>query len=86
MLNKRFWKDGREHNDAYIVVQKLEYYKLLNLIFASRDTTSFGLHFPKDLPQLPPTLLYDSQTNEGDLRHTRGKVLFCKRVISLLIG
>lgn len=53
MLNKRFWKDGREHNDAYIAVQKLEYYKLLNLIFASRDTTSFGLHFTKGLPQLP---------------------------------
>lgn len=40
-----------------LLYKNREYYKLLNLIIASRDTTSFGLNFPKDLPQLPHTFV-----------------------------
>lgn len=40
-----------------LLYKKREYYELLNLIIASRVITSFGLHFPKDLPQLPHTFV-----------------------------
>ena len=65
MLNKRFWKDRVAHNDAYIVVQKTGVLQIAEPYHCFTSYKFLWSAFSKRLASTPPTLLYDSQTNEG---------------------